>query len=165
MPLETGLRVSNCHYINYNNTDLKNEVVLIHIILYNDIVMKTPSCGCTAAIVTADTIPPGGAGEIKATFSSDSISGNINKSITVASNDPDTPNYRLTIFGEIIKDLIINPEHIDFGSVFVGEKTSKTVSIKSQTVPDFKIKKITPSKPFIDARIVGEKKRERNLII
>ncbi|MBZ0107599.1 MAG: DUF1573 domain-containing protein [Candidatus Scalindua rubra] len=118
------------------------------------------SCGCTAAILTADTIPPGQTGEIKVTFSSDSISGNINKSITVASNDPDTPNYRLTISGEIIKDLIINPEHIDFGSVLAGEKTSKTVSIKSQTVPDFKIKKITPSKPFIDARIVGEKNGE-----
>ena len=118
------------------------------------------SCGCTAAILTADTIPPGETGEIKATFSSDSISGNINKSITVASNDPDTPNYRLTISGEIIKDLIINPEHIDFGSVFVGKKTSKTVSIKSQTEPDFKIKKITPSKPFIDASISEEKNGE-----
>ncbi len=118
------------------------------------------SCGCTAAILTADTIPPGKTGEIKATFSSGSTSGNIKKSITVASNDPDTPKYRLTISGEIIKDLIIKPEHIDFGSISAGEETNKTVSIKSQTEPDFKIKKIIPSKPFIDATIVGEKNGE-----
>ena len=118
------------------------------------------SCGCTAAMLTNDTIPPGETGEIKATFSSGSLSGNIKKSITVVSNDPDTPKYRLTISGEIIKDLIIKPENIDFGSVSVGEKTSKTISIKSQTEPDFKIKKITPSKPFINATIVGEKNGE-----
>jgi len=115
------------------------------------------SCGCTAVILTNNTIPPGETGEIKATFSPGSLSGNIKKSITVASNDPDTPKYRLTISGEVIKDLIIKPEHIDFGSVSVGEKSSKTISIKSQTEPDFKIKKITSSKPFMDATIVGEK--------
>jgi hypothetical protein len=115
------------------------------------------SCGCTAVILTNNTILPGETGEIRATFSSGSLTGNINKSITVASNDPDTPKYRLTISGEIIKDLIIKPEHIDFGSVSVGEKSSKTISVKSQTEPDFKIKKITSSKPFMDATIVGKK--------
>jgi len=115
------------------------------------------SCGCTAAILTNKIIQPGKTGEIKTTFNSDSYSGNIKKSITVLSNDPDTPKYRLTISGEIIKDLIIKPENIDFGSVFVGEETSMTVTIKSQTEPDFKIKKITSSKPFIDASISEEK--------
>ncbi len=118
------------------------------------------SCGCTAVILTNDTIPPGETGEIKATFSSGSLSGNIKKSITVTSNDPDTPKYRLTISGEIIKDLIIKPENIDFGLVPIGEETSETVTIKSQTEPDFKIKKITSSKPFIDATIVGEENGE-----
>ena len=118
------------------------------------------SCGCTAAILTNKTIQSGETGEIKATFSSGSVVGNVNKSITVTSNDPDTQKYRLTISGEIINDLIIKPENIDFGSVFVGKKTSKTVSIKSQTEPDFKIKKITPSKPFIDASISEEKNGE-----
>ena len=123
------------------------------------------SCGCTAARLTNKTIPPGETGEIKATFTSGSTSGNIKKSITVSSNDPDTPKYRLTISGEIIKDLIIKdliikPERIDFGSISAGEETSKTVSIKSQTEPDFKIKKIKPSKPFIDATIAGEKNGE-----
>ena len=39
------------------------------------------SCGCTAAILTADTILPGETGEIKATFSSGSIMGILKKTL------------------------------------------------------------------------------------
>lgn len=118
------------------------------------------SCGCTAAILTSNMIPPGKTGEIMAVFSSGSSTGNVTKSITVISNDPDHPSYNLTISGEIIEDVSIRPKNIDFGSVHVGEKTDKTVTIRSQTVPDFKIIKIIPSKPFISASIAEEKNGE-----
>jgi len=118
------------------------------------------SCGCTAVILTNNTIPPGKKGEIKATFNSGSFSGNVTKSISVISNDPERPSCKLTISGEIIEDVSIKPRNIDFGSVYIGETTNKTVTIKSQTRPDFKIKKIIPSKPFINALITGEKNGE-----
>ncbi len=118
------------------------------------------SCGCTAAILTNGTIPPGEKGEIKATFSAGSYSGNIKKSITVSSNDPNAAESVLTISGEIIEDIIIRPKNINFGSIYIDEKADKTVSIRSETVPDLKIKKITPSKPFIDASVTGEKDGE-----
>ena len=118
------------------------------------------SCGCTAAILTSNTIPPGKTGEIRAIFSSGSFTGNVTKSISVISNDPDHPRYNLTISGEIIEDVSIKPRNIDFGSVHLGEKTDKTVTIKSQTEPDFKIKKIIPSKPFISASIAEEENGE-----
>lgn len=116
------------------------------------------SCGCTAAILTNNTISPGKTGEIKATFSSGSFSGNIRKSITVSSNDPNTPDCLLTISGEIIEDVSIKPEAINFGSLYADEKEEKTVtiSITSQTDTGFKINKITPSKPFIKATIAKE---------
>jgi hypothetical protein len=120
------------------------------------------SCGCTAAILTDSTVPPGKTGEIKTTFSSGSKRGNIKKSITVLSNDPDTPSYKLTISGKIIEDISIKPRNIDFGSIAVDEETEKTVTvtIKSLSEPDFKINKVTPSQPFIDASIVEEKDGE-----
>jgi hypothetical protein len=118
------------------------------------------SCGCTAVILTNNTIPPGKTGEIRATFNSKSYTGNVNKSISVISNDPERPSYKLTISGKIIEDVSIKPRNINFGSVYIGEKTNKTVTIKSQTKPDFKIKKISPSKPFINASIVEEKNGE-----
>jgi hypothetical protein len=123
------------------------------------------SCGCTAAILTNKTIPPGKTGEIKAKFNSDSTDsnrGNIKKSISVLSNDPGTPNYKLTISGEIIEYISIKPVNINFGSISVDKEAGRTVTvaIKSQSEPDFKINKVTPSQPFIDASIVEEKDGE-----
>jgi hypothetical protein len=120
------------------------------------------SCGCTAVILTDKTIPPGKTGEIKTTFNSGSNRGNIKKTISVLSNDPNTPNYKLTISGQIIEEINIKPVNINFGSIFLDKGTDKTVAvtIKSQTEPDFKINKITPSKPFIDASIAEEKDGE-----
>jgi hypothetical protein len=118
------------------------------------------SCGCTAVILTNDTILPGKTGEIRATFNSKSYTGNVTKSISVISNDPERPSYKLTISGEIIEDVSIKPRNIDFGSVSLGERTNRTFTIKSQTTPDFKIKKITPSKPFINASIIEEENGE-----
>jgi hypothetical protein len=118
------------------------------------------SCGCIASILTNNTILPGKTGEIMAIFNSGSFTGNVTKSISVISNDPERPSYKLTISGEIIEDVSIKPRNIDFGSVYIGEKTNKTVTIKSQTKSDFKIKKITSSKPFINASITEEKNGE-----
>jgi hypothetical protein len=118
------------------------------------------SCGCTAVILTNNTIPPGKTGEIRATFNSKSYKGKVTKSISVISNDPERPSYKLTISGKIIEDVSVKPKNINFGLVYIGEKTNKTVTIKSQTKPDFKIKKISSSKPFINASIVEEKNGE-----
>lgn len=113
------------------------------------------SCGCTAAILTNDTIPPGKTGEIKATFKSGAYRGNIKKSIYVLSNDPDTRNHKLTISGEVIEDISIKPGNINFGTINANKQSERevTVTVKSQSDPDFIIKKITSSKPFVDASI------------
>jgi cytochrome c553 len=45
------------------------------------------SCGCTAALLSANNIPPNGSGEIKATFNSRGKSGSIRKTISVRIDD------------------------------------------------------------------------------
>jgi hypothetical protein len=121
-----------------------------------------PSCGCTAVILTNNTIPPGETGEIKATLKTASAIGNIKKSITVLSNDPDTPHHNLTISGEIIENISIEPRNINFGSVQADANTNRTasVSIKALSDPDFKIEKIISSKPFITTSVVDENEGE-----
>jgi hypothetical protein len=121
------------------------------------------SCGCTAVMLTNKIISSGKTGEIKATFNSGSYKGNVTKSITVLSNDPDSPKYKLTLSGEIIEEIIVKPRNINFGSIYLGTKIDKTITIKSLTEPNFKIKKITPSKPFVNASIV-EKNNEEYII-
>ena len=121
-----------------------------------------PSCGCTAVILSNNTILPGKTGEIKSTFNSRSYSGKVKKTITVLSNDPDTPNHKLTISGKVIQEISFKPQNINFGSIRADNQTDKTVkvSVKSQSGPDFKITKITSSKPFVEVSYLEEKSGE-----
>ena len=118
------------------------------------------SCGCTAVILTYKTVPPGKTGEIKATFNSGSYNGKVKKSITVISNDPDSPEYKLTISGEIVEDISITPRNVNFGSIYLGKRANETVTIKSEAGTGFKIKEIKPSKPIVDVSLKEEKNEE-----
>jgi Protein of unknown function (DUF1573). len=101
------------------------------------------SCGCTAAILSDKIIPAGETGEIKTTFNTGSYNGKAKKSITVKSNDPENRSYILTISGEITELITTDPKRINFGPVYVGVETEKTVTVTSDS--DFKINKVTPS--------------------
>jgi hypothetical protein len=121
-----------------------------------------PSCGCTAAVLSNNTILPGEAGEIKATFNTRSYSGKVKKTISVLSNDPNTPNHKLTISGEVIEEISFKPKNINFGSFRADNQSDKTVrvSVKSQSGHDFKIVKVTPSKPFVETSATENQKGE-----
>jgi hypothetical protein len=125
-----------------------------------------PSCGCTAVILSNNTILPGKTGEIKSTFNSRSYSGKVKKTITVLSNDPDTPNHKLTISGEVIQEISVKPQNINFGSIRADDQAGKTVkvSVKSESGPDFKITKTTSSKPFIDVSSAEDKSGEYTIV-
>ncbi len=60
------------------------------------------SCGCTAALLSANRIPPQAKGEIKTTFKTKGRSGKQKKTLTVFSNDPETPAKTL-IFRAVIE--------------------------------------------------------------
>ncbi|MHC4455042.1 MAG: DUF1573 domain-containing protein [Planctomycetota bacterium] len=125
-----------------------------------------PSCGCTAVMLSNNTILPGNTGEIKATFNSANYRGKVKKTIAVLSNDPDTTSHKLTISGEIIQEISFKPQNINFGSIRADNQTEKTVkvSIKSQSGPDFKITKITSSKPFVDVSSSKEESGEHTIV-
>lgn len=66
------------------------------------IIRKTrASCGCTAVALGQNTIAPGESTVIRATFDSTGKSGRQYKTITVITNDPKSPEYMLTISGNI----------------------------------------------------------------
>lgn len=67
------------------------------------IVRKTrASCGCTAVTIGQNTVAPGQSIVIRATFDSHGKSGRQNKSITVITNDPQTPEQVIYINGNIL---------------------------------------------------------------
>ncbi len=69
-----------------------------------------PACGCTTAPLAANTvIPPGGSVDLPTTLKV-SNPGEQHKSITVSSNDPQTPQYRLEINGTVARQVDVRPQ-------------------------------------------------------
>jgi len=68
-------------------------------------------------LVTTKEIPPGGVGEIKATFKSKGYQGKVKKSVTVETNDPKKRTVRLTLKGSVVPDVKVEPRHLNFGKV------------------------------------------------
>ena len=61
----------------------------------------TTSCGCTAALVSANTVKPGEKGEIKVSYDSQGRAGAVSRTITVVSNDVVEPVKELTIHATV----------------------------------------------------------------
>jgi hypothetical protein len=61
------------------------------------------SCGCTAALVSKESVTPGQEGTIKVELNTKNRSGKMSKTITVQSNDPRDPSKILTLYADVIK--------------------------------------------------------------
>ncbi|MFQ5455265.1 MAG: DUF1573 domain-containing protein [Nitrospirota bacterium] len=64
-----------------------------------DLIIKevNTSCGCTAALISSETIKPDEEGEIQISYNSEARSGKVTRKITVVSNDPVEPEKELVI--------------------------------------------------------------------
>jgi hypothetical protein len=118
-----------------------------------------PSCGCTAVVLSNNTILPGETGEIKATLNTVSYGGKVTKTISVLSNDPNTSNHKLTISGEVIEEISFKPKNINFGSFRADNQSDNTVKVvvKSQSGPDFEVVKVTSSKPYVETSVTDNR--------
>ncbi len=72
------------------------------------------SCGCTAALLSADRLAPGEWGELKTTFNSKGFQGQVNKTVSVYSNDPQQPIARFRLRAEVRKELSVRPMRLRF---------------------------------------------------
>jgi hypothetical protein len=111
-------------------------------------------------LVTAKEIPPGGVGDVKATFRSKGFQGKVKKTLTVESNDPDNPHARLSISGEVIAEVMVTPRHINFRNVR-KDSLPKPISleIKLREGRGLKIEEVSTDNPSI---VLEEQKRTEN---
>jgi hypothetical protein len=68
-----------------------------------------PACGCTAANMTRQTIPPGESAELSTRLNLVGRTGDLHKSILIESNDPANPALQLTLVGKTAADFEIQP--------------------------------------------------------
>ena len=72
----------------------------------------TTSCGCTAAVLKNKEVLPGGEGQIEVTFDTNRRGGDNHKTITVMSNDPNSPRAELEIRANVETLLALDPGFI-----------------------------------------------------
>lgn len=83
-----------------------------------------PTCGCTAAPLSADHIAPGDTAEIAVSFKTAKLEGRVKKYVNVDCNDPINPYYKITfdaVVGDPEQIIAADPVAADFGDFTSGE--------------------------------------------
>jgi hypothetical protein len=105
------------------------------------------SCGCTVASVSQKTVPPGQTTEVSARLSLRGRTGPQHKTITVQSNDPEQPNYMLTLQGTAISEMQIRPNQLFFGRIASGAVVTGLVELAIESTNAVKVVKVEANTP------------------
>lgn len=95
-----------------------------------EIVNTRAACGCTVANVSTKTIPPGGTSELTSRLNLQGRNGPQSKTITITSNDPEKPDFVVTINGTATQSVQVSPDRLMFGQIQAGQEISLPVDLQ-----------------------------------
>ena len=103
-----------------------------------------PTCGCTVVEASAGTLKPNEVTEIKVIFDSKNYRKQVNKYIHIESDDPETPNKRLTITGEVEPSLAEVSIYVKLNEselvVPKGKETTQKILVRNNGREELKLK-------------------------
>src|SRR4030042_2566890 len=101
------------------------------------------SCGCTAALVSAEKIQPGKEGRIEIKFDTRGYGGQVRKLIYVDSNDPGATHRQLEVAADIeippSPRIDLDPFNFDAGLVVEGEEVKANLKIMNKGELELKV--------------------------
>lgn len=111
-----------------------------------------PSCDCTAAVSSDETIAPKGTAEIATSFDTAGLSGKVSRTISVFSNDPAAPATLLHLTADVDFDVAAEPRELYVGRVRPGD----AVRMQGRIVLDdnAQVIRIESSGPVVSAELV-----------
>lgn len=89
------------------------------------------SCGCTGTLLSSDNIPPGKTGTMKITFNSQNFSGPVHKTVTINSNDPNSPRTVVEFRATVVEEVMIQPAQIWFRDAEVGRVSTFKLTVRN----------------------------------
>ncbi len=111
-------------------------------------------------MVTEEKVPPGGTGEIKATFHTKGFQGDVKKGLTVESNDPENGLVRLTIGGKVVSEVAVDPRYLDWETLRPGDSPRpKKLSIRFLKGRGLRLEKIQSESPSV---VLTKKSEDEN---
>jgi thiol-disulfide isomerase/thioredoxin len=96
-------------------------------------------CGCTVAGEYPGTLAPGKSGAFPFVLNTKVLRGSYAKDITIHSNDPATPQAKLTLKGEVKRYIEVTPSGAYFGSVGSDTCITRVVTITSSADTPLKL--------------------------
>ncbi len=112
-----------------------------------------PSCGCMVAELKPDTLKPGETGELPFSLHLGQVKAQLDKRITVKSNDPQTPEVSLTIKVAYTPLYDINPMTLASVLAFGVTNTDQFTTITRTDGKPLRIVRLDASKPWITAKV------------
>jgi hypothetical protein len=91
------------------------------------------SCGCTAAMMSEETVQPGADAQLRVHFNSKHFSGQVVKRVMVISNDPAHPQQQFTLRAHIVTELVVTPNHLSLGAIQIGEKLVRSLTLENRS--------------------------------
>ncbi len=89
------------------------------------------TCGCTVAELEKKELEPGESTKVKAILTLRGRQGATTKSISVESNDPETPILTLTLKGVAIPPILVEPQVVNFGKITEDKPEDKSIEVKA----------------------------------
>jgi hypothetical protein len=122
-----------------------------------------PACGCTLANISEKMVAPGAESQITARLSLQGRNGPQSKAITIMSNDPQNPEYRVTLAGTVATSINVTPDRLMFGQISPDQTIELVVEISGLVPEPFTLTTIEPSLPNLVAEqeVVQEGKQYR----
>ena len=101
------------------------------------------SCGCTAALASADKIQPGKEGRIEIKFDTRGYGGQVSKLVYVDSNDPGEAHRQLEVAADIeippSPKIDLDPYNYDAGLVVEGEEVKANLKLMNKGELELKV--------------------------
>ncbi|QEH34212.1 hypothetical protein OJF2_27470 [Aquisphaera giovannonii] len=128
-----------------------------------DLFLSGSSCMCTVAKLkdqnTKETVKPGASTEIEVEWKTKDQIGEFGKDVTLSTNDPSRPQFKLLIHGMVSAPVMVLPQPVEgvvsVGSIATDKPSEVSMAFFSPNRPDFKIGKITSSRPdLIEPKVI-----------
>lgn len=118
-----------------------------------------PSCGCTAAALSAQAVKPGSTEKIKVTFNTAGFYGDKTKVVSVQTNSRDQSTLTLKVHGTIEREIIVTPERIVFEELSVGASLpmrTREFVVEMKQGASREIAKVYSLSKFLEVKAVGD---------
>lgn len=112
-----------------------------------------PSCGCTDAKVTPDTLAPGESGEITYHIKLDHPTGAVQKTISIYSNDPQNPDIQLTMALDCTPLYNLSPKMLRLVLPPGKDEIQASFTIERNDGKPAEIQRLTSTHPAVSATL------------